>query len=122
VGLGKDFQKKKRTSRSNCFNSKTVNNFGKSKYDASFVDIKQEKGYFLPDSVLLKDGLKPQKRICTSKMVFFQGGSNGKVVVPGVMVISPVDKNLGSKILPLGSKYQNFLGQNCPFSRSMFST
>ena len=119
MGLGKDFQKKKRTSRSNGINSKTVNNFGKSKYDASFVDIKQEKGYFLPDLV---NGPEPQKRICTSKMVFFRGESNGQIVVPGLLVINPVDKNLSSKILPFGPKYQVFGGQNCPFSRSMFST
>ena len=36
---------------------------------------------------------EPQKMTPSSEMEFFWGGSNGKVVAPGIVVICPIDKN-----------------------------
>ena len=80
----------------------TVNDFGKLKYDESFIDL----GPKLTLVVLLsryppkmaKIWHEPQhrQRPVSRKQNFVRGGSNWKVIAPGVLVICTLDKNCGS--------------------------
>ena len=72
-----------------------------------------------------------RQRPVSRKQNFVRGGSNWKVIAPGVLVICPLDKNRGStKKLSFGPKYQSLgvkIVHFCPSGplgpcQSMFST